>query len=462
MTQERRFVEIVADHENKRVTVGNVVFDRPYFFLHGKVNRPSSAPRWLRPLHQDIIRKLDGCFYATPGPPYENKKTPPAKSPEHNCYLVFTMILGVRPAKFVRIFNAKMFDVFLREHKYWAKKFCYSNRGLNTRRAEKLLASVDLLNQCKEDGIENVTPFVFHANQSPQELKQRLGKSAWKKICKNSFHRNKILADRYSGILSADPLTSGHVHKLTAALEMPTSAIKFILEPHLSIGIDTKYEIVRLAKKFKQLAQLDKKGTTWSNMYSDILIMASKLEYKNIKKDIRKARSFDDITTLHDSLSTKMQELREADFNAEFSWYKNTKLPKQFEHNGYKFTLLSSKRELHEEGKRQKHCVYSYASSMAAGSYLVYKVGGKERATLGLISESEGFGAPDYDDYDTQAQRTWIVQQMYKACNQHVSSNARDAAKQLEKALNKEENATKKIKGAKATNVWYDEAVNIA
>lgn len=65
--------------------------------------------------------------------------------------------------------------------------------------------------------------------------------------------------------------------------------------------------------------------------------------------------------------------------------------PWSMKHAGYRFTLLTSDLDLAAEGQIQHHCVASYATACRAGLEFVFRVEGKERATLSFEHASRGF-----------------------------------------------------------------------
>ena len=78
--------------------------------------------------------------------------------------------------------------------------------------------------------------------------------------------------------------------------------------------------------------------------------------------------------------------------------------PWSYEADGYTATLLTSPLDIANEGRFMRHCVASYAKLAARGSYAVFEIDGKERATLGV--KRHNFGA--------------VLDQCYGACNSNV------------------------------------------
>jgi hypothetical protein len=87
---------------------------------------------------------------------------------------------------------------------------------------------------------------------------------------------------------------------------------------------------------------------------------------------------------------------------------------------GYTFTLLTSQADISAEGMQMRHCVASYASMASLGTYAVFKIDGKERATLGL----------------TVVNGEAILQQCYGPRNQPISSELRDTLPDIVRMYN--------------------------
>ena len=104
--------------------------------------------------------------------------------------------------------------------------------------------------------------------------------------------------------------------------------------------------------------------------------------------------------------------------------YSETKFAEDcsFTQNGYTFTLLTSQADISAEGMQMRHCVASYALCASKGTYAVFKIDGKERATLGLNI------TPTLEVVNLKPNRVLhaSLQQCYGPRNQPISSELRD------------------------------------
>jgi hypothetical protein len=92
---------------------------------------------------------------------------------------------------------------------------------------------------------------------------------------------------------------------------------------------------------------------------------------------------------------------------------------------GYTFTLLTSQADIAAEGMQMRHCVASYAHTASIGNYAVFKIEGKERATLGLTITAT----------PTKVLHA-ILQQCYGPRNQPISSELRDTLPDIVRMYN--------------------------
>jgi hypothetical protein len=92
---------------------------------------------------------------------------------------------------------------------------------------------------------------------------------------------------------------------------------------------------------------------------------------------------------------------------------------------GYTFTLLTSQADIAAEGMQMRHCVASYAHTASIGNYAVFKIEGKERATLGLTITA----TPTKVLYA-------MLQQCYGPRNQPISSELHDTLPDIVRMYN--------------------------
>lgn len=285
------------------------------------------------------------------------------------------------------------------------------------------LETEELLQQCRKDGIANVIPIVAYFKKSPQELKKALGETTWKKLCKNSYSRNRLLFMRGdarltpvewnvvpSTILKSRTYYPPEVYPwliCTQDIPLKNYSKDYNIQREASIYIDTQRMCIDAGETF---------NTNWSK--------------RRMKEE-------------HDRLSRMQQEItnrRQAERNAEYA--KLLKVDFRELHKGLEVMEFDSgvvavplvnMQQVQEEGSKMHHCVGSYATMCAKGEYLVWHLtkGGIE-TTLGISAQSERviivFGKNMYN-----------FQQHYGFCNALVEDqDLKDAADFIVKMLNQQ------------------------
>ena len=61
--------------------------------------------------------------------------------------------------------------------------------------------------------------------------------------------------------------------------------------------------------------------------------------------------------------------------------------PCQIDVDGFTFDRLISDRDVHAEGATQRHCVASYTYQASIGRIFIFKITGRERATLSFFKK---------------------------------------------------------------------------
>lgn len=232
-----------------------------------------------------------------------------------------------------------------------------------------------LLQQCRKDGIANIIPIVAYYGKSPQELKKFLGEREWKKLCKNSYSRNRLLFLKSNSSITpvdwnAVPSTilKGRTHWMPEVYEWLIKT----QDCHLK-SITTDYNIQREARYYLDTKRMCiDAGETFNPNWSK----------RRMKEE-------------HDRLSRIQQEIanrRAAEYNAEYAKL----LEKDFRelHKGLETirfdsgviaTPLINMQQVQEEGSKMHHCVGSYARMCAKGEYLVWRLTrGDVETTLGI------------------------------------------------------------------------------
>lgn len=325
-----------------------------------------------------------------------------------NKYKAFTEKFNITPSKFAALCKATHYKYYVAPVKEWVSKYGFTSfkKYPDEKKVGAILKVKEILEQAKRDRIENIAPLVIKTKKSPQEMKKDFGKGLWKKLTHNSASRNKLIAQRATG---------GHL--ISAMQERSSTALKLgVSDEFLALRDIPWSSLVGGAGKVKTIARF---VGDYKRMQEQMGLPVSRtLKWSTAKE-------------LHDTAIRAYNERRQLTYIQDFNI--STEVPREVKQDGYTLTLLTSGLQVVDEGREMHHCVGSYARDIAEGRYLVYKVEGEERATLG-ISISHESGAPAYQ-----------YQQCYKKCNESVSGKTKAAALTLIAAINKEGRVIKAV-----------------
>jgi len=327
----------------------------------------------------------------------------------------FTTAANCTPSKFLKLVNALMYKVFVAKYSdKLVKNFTLSDyrpwrqSTISSSRLVKLESAADKLQQAMDDGLWNITPFIYQLNKSPKELKEMFGKGLWSRLCKNSFTRNNLLCTFYELSNRNDSIDSRIIKELN--LVSSTILRKFSINSYTIYS----YELMHLS--------FSRKGEYAKVTINDLLFvvetrcMADQLgEVFNPQWSKRK---------MHEKHEQFSRDITARDYPDEpFSFVQD--LPSSFSTEEFTCKLLDSKFKIALEGKEMHHCVAFYANSSSRGEYLVYAVmqGDEKYSTIGFTR-----------DKVTGKVR---IQQHYKRFNAKVDhQGAKDIALLLESEIN--------------------------
>lgn len=294
-----------------------------------------------------------------------------------NGYKDFTTTYGVRPTRVVKIFNAAVFKNAIIPYKEYFSLF-YQRKSIDPAQFIKVVKNAELLGQAIKDGQKNILPLILNQELPPQKLKSMLGKGVWKKLTRNSFHRNKILVNyKYiPEVMNYDstalkiaygywsPKPSAH-HWLKHVVGVPYSKHK---ESDASMKLttysDTKDMAARLQLPFNEkwsLRKMEEKHTEYSRLQQRFAEQRRIVRDKDYAERLVKLKAID--------LST---------------FYKQT----TWEKGGVTATILTTYERIVEEGSEMHHCVAGYAEHCLNKDYVVVRLtDGTIRTTLGVSTD---------------------------------------------------------------------------
>lgn len=337
----------------------------------------------------DKVSQVLDAFEAWNLPQEGKHKNPTARA--------FSDAYQITPAKFKKVYNALMLNLWVDPIKEHANRFAYnSRRKLNPWMIQKIWTNLEIVEQAKKDGIYNIVPWILEKEDHPQGLKEDFGKGLWKKLCKQSMTRNKFIAAgakrfRYEG-------------SVEDALELPSYILKRGGNCNFQWTASTKWLI---ENKLINSVHINKLGASIQNQ---VRLARYYEDTKNMAGQLGKGFS-------HSWSPDKMKE-KHAEYVRLLNLKKYSPEPyeclkdfevKDVQHKGYIATLLNSAALVHEEGEVMHHCVGGYASSVAQGNYLVYSVtkDGKRSSTI-------AFSRYKADDMP------WNFNQHYGYCNKCI------------------------------------------
>ena len=316
-----------------------------------------------------------------------------------NGYKYFTATYGVCPTRAVKIFNAAVFKNAIIPYKEYFPLF-YQSKSINPAQFIKVVKNAELLEQATKDGQKNILPLILNQELPPQELRSVFGKGVWKKLARNSFHRNKLLVNYndIQGVLNYDSAAlkiackdwrhdpAVH-HWLKHVVGVPYSKHRERdAIAKLITYTDTKDMAIRLQLPFNEkwsLRKMDEKHTEYSRLQQRLA------EQRRIVRD--------------KDYAERLVKLKAIDLSI---FYKQT----TWEKDGVTATILTTYERIVEEGSEMHHCVAGYAERCLNKDYVVVSLtDGTIRTTLGA-----------HTDLGIDSSYRFSENQHYGKCNSRV------------------------------------------
>ena len=332
---------------------------------------------------------------------------------------------AVTPSQFCKVFNAAVFKSAIAPYKNFASLYFQRKSNIPGKFAS-VVKNHDLLVQAMKDGQKNILPIINNCGKTPKELKKELGKGLWKKLCANSFYRNKLIANTTevyecsikwdSGALKGHHPRARHWTKNVC--KIPYVKMKGSYTEEVQLFLDTE----RMA---------DNMGLPFNENWSKLKMKEKHDEYMNIQIRDRE----EELKKRDELYRLKIEKLQSVDLSKVYPQI-------EFELDGVRATILTTYEQIRQEGITMCHCVWSYAEEAMDGAYVVVHISGdSEESTLGLslsnkwvlesrLSREEGI-------ISTQSVRNFTLNQHYGKCNSQVKSeNHKAVAKVVIEYLN--------------------------
>lgn len=260
--------------------------------------------------------------------------------------------------------------------------------GIDPYRLKVVRKNIENINQTIEDGNSHILPFVVFTGKTTEDLKKEHGKGLWKRLCKNSHYRNKLIGESLA---------------VSAMANYPTSVIKMVNS--------FRHENQTFKEMMANWYTNYFKGKWTTLSHEDIInsyhyVKDTKQMAEQLGYEFKLNMDYASLKQLHDKYA---EAIRDRQYSSEpFDWLKD--IPKQLNEGDYSIVLLDNPRSIREEGDVMKHCVASYINLVARKEYLVYSVmkNGEKVSTVGYYKTNDG----------------WEIQQQYGKCNSRVQDYA--------------------------------------
>lgn len=354
MSHPRAKIEMVSDPLAMTIAVGAKVFDKPDVIRRPEIDFHFKSEICPPPLGTVGVKSLHKFFAEMLGPRFSLRFF------AANYWLWIGNRMTTRTGNMLRY-----------EGRHW-QKYDSSLVALAN-------ASLPYVNEAERDGLYHLIPAILYYGASPQDIRAKVGRGAWRRVASNSVSRNLL-------IMRAARRSYQVKDAFVRLLDIPSGVL-----PVIRSGADTDETIAARITPLKRGPEF--------------------LHTLNIVSDTRRmmANEFNPEWGLarmqqEHELATKLIMQRRYSTKAFApAW--------QFSGDGFTAELLTSQADIATEGAMQHHCVASYAQTAAMGKYAVFRIEGKERATVGAVNH--------------------VVDQVYGACNAQVSDECKAFARKV-------------------------------
>lgn len=287
----------------------------------------------------------------------------------------------IRATNVVKIARGIVYNEVYKQFPEWYR-LCRTTSWTPMSHMFKYLETEELLQQCRKDGIANIIPIVAYFKKSPQELKKALGETTWKKLCKNTYNRNRLLFMKSdarltpvewntlpSTILKSRTYFAPEVYSWlirTQGIPLKNYSKDYNIQREASIYIDTQRMCIGAGETF---------NPNWSKRRME----EEHNRLSRMQQEIANRRQAERNATDAKLLKVDFRELHKGLEVMEFD-------------SGVVAVPLVNMQQVQEEGSKMHHCVGSYATMCAQGEYLVWHLTkGDVETTLGINVQSERF-----------------------------------------------------------------------
>lgn len=348
----------------------------------------------------------------------ESKKSIETQNDYVGAHKYWHDLTGQWPKQTVKMFKKVFYDFYVKPYEDVVSLVGYRCYGIDYNSLFDIIQNIDMLRQVLQDGNKHVLPLCQTFNNNTHGLKQMFGKSLWKKLCKNSFTRNKKIAQHAIKFYR----NSHGVHIVDIVLRLNCLKYKHLASFFKGHRLGTNIRNMGYFPNVDWCVAWDwpknqDEYHTLSNYAYDTAHMSRRVFGTDATRELDRVKTVDDLFELHDYCVENINKGRKliAPSESTFDFVKNLELAGVARTYGnYKLTIVETPKQLHELGKDQRHCVYSYSHHIGAGEYLV-----------GTLSDSKGvcatIGWRIDDKYKLPA-----LDQAYGKCNSKLPQEVLD------------------------------------
>lgn len=302
-------------------------------------------------------------------------------------------------------FNYRLFSAMWKLHiepiSDYCNNYCFYSNGNNNyydiaavKRIWKHKKNIDTATR---DRLYNIIPLLIYFGLNPRQLKNKMGSGLWKRLCKNSTYKNKMIVAVLQKILKDKKrIGSFRFNDYKINIISRVSGIKSTLIKYAAI-YDTFYNIDHSDCSLFSLEWLSINARV---SYYQEVIQLYHLAFDTFKM----AKAVGKNTNTRWSTSRLKQEhdrMLKLEIVDEFPTLPN------FDHISdgcfcdIEFKLLRTSLEIFEEGQAMKHCVAFYIENVVYYGYLVFSLKkGEMRSTLGLSRINNKFVIHQHCGYE--------------------------------------------------------------
>lgn len=248
--------------------------------------------------------------------------------------------------------------------------------AFNTDLVRRAHAALPYVNEAERDRLHHLIPIILTFTASPQAIRAKIGRGAWRRAANNTVSRNLLIMNA-----TLRCTRDRQDEAFSRILDMPSGIMRGI---GYSVG-EAEMIAARITPRKRPME------------FQQTVHLIEDTRRMMLPGEFNPQWSLARIRQEHEAATRMVMQKRYSNEAFAPAW--------SFQDGPYTATLLTSQAEIATEGEVQHHCVASYARMAAHGECAILRIEGKERATLSVMHGT--------------------VQQVYGACNAAVSAECK-------------------------------------